>query len=54
MVIFKEICKNLKHCEVTMKYKVIDDFATYEEVKQVVINLYKSKIPEKLLDIWKE
>lgn len=37
-----------------MKYKVLEDFETYEEVEQDVINLYKSKIPEKLLDIWKE
>lgn len=37
-----------------MKYKVLEDFETYEEVEQDVISLYKSKIPEKLLDIWKE
>ena len=37
-----------------MKYKVLEDFETYEEVEQDVIRLYKSKIPEKLLDTWKE
>ena len=54
MVILKEICKKLKHWEVRVKYKVLEDFETYEEVEQDVIRLYKSKIPEKLLDTWKE
>lgn len=37
-----------------MKYKVLEDFENYEEVEQDVINLYRNKIPKKLLDIWKE
>ena len=37
-----------------MKYKVLEDFETYEEAEQDVVSLYKNKIPEKLLDIWKE
>lgn len=37
-----------------MKYKVLEDFKTYEEVEQDIINLYNNKIPKKLLDIWNE
>lgn len=37
-----------------MKYKALEDFESYEKVGQNVINLYKNKIPEKLLDIWEE
>lgn len=37
-----------------MKHKVLEDFKFYKEVEQSVISLYNNKIPQKLLDIWKE
>lgn len=37
-----------------MNYKILNDFVYYAKVQQDSFELYKGKIPELILDIWKE
>ncbi len=37
-----------------MSYNILNDFNYYTKVNQFVIDFYKDKIPELLLNIWKE
>lgn len=37
-----------------MLYKVIDDFILEEKVSEELINKYTGKIPEQLLEVWKQ